>query len=284
MYRGWYPIGASSHFEEGMRLKEKGDFDNAIKEFSEAIRLCPEYIEAYFWLGCVYYEKGMIDEALNVYKTGIEKYSGDREAVECLISLNILLADILYEHRRFDEACHYYEKVLSHCKEEGIMMLMPFYYDVYSRYLETKGKPLFDINEEGDTEERAVKIRNAPDEIIGVTAEHDYLARKFSDKKWQIVKQELFEKDDRTYDRFFLEFSDGSIKIVYFDITDFFGKPLFQWENWKIPLRCPRHDCRSKDIRFVEHRGEWSVYECNDCGCWFMVKETETKREISIIH
>lgn len=78
----------------------------------------------------------------------------------------------------------------------------------------------------GDTVERAIVIRGAGDGRLGVEAEYQYLARELGRRgvDWQLERQSLLMEDDRHYDEMRILLSDGTRKVIYFDISDFFGK------------------------------------------------------------
>ncbi|HEX2726211.1 MAG TPA: tetratricopeptide repeat protein, partial [Beijerinckiaceae bacterium] len=54
---------ASIYFDRGYAHSLKDDFDRAIADFTEAIRLDPKYISALFSRGVTYYNKGDFDRA-----------------------------------------------------------------------------------------------------------------------------------------------------------------------------------------------------------------------------
>ena len=74
--------------------------------------------------------------------------------------------------------------------------------------------------------ERAVIIRGAPNEALGVQAEYRYLAREFGRPgvDWEPVGQGLVERGGRAYDEMHIKLADGSERTIFFDITQFFGK------------------------------------------------------------
>jgi lipoprotein NlpI len=55
---------AVAHHERGLSYKSKGNFDRAIADFSEAIRLDPNYAEVYYLRGVTYGNKGDLDRAI----------------------------------------------------------------------------------------------------------------------------------------------------------------------------------------------------------------------------
>lgn len=78
----------------------------------------------------------------------------------------------------------------------------------------------------GDIINSAVIIWGASDHIAGVLGEYQFLAAKFGrrDIDWEVVSQTLLIHDHRKYDQMEIKLSDGSQQIVFFDISEFFGK------------------------------------------------------------
>ncbi len=82
------------------------------------------------------------------------------------------------------------------------------------------------IEKTGISPKEAIVILGAKNDFEAVSAEYKYLEKKFGKlgKDWDLVKQSLIHDDDKYYDRFHLLFSNGDQKVIYFDITEFFGK------------------------------------------------------------
>ena len=59
---------AAWHVEQGIKLFEQGDYEAAMLEYDEAIRLDPEY-------GRAYYDRGTIFGALGQHEQAIQEYS-----------------------------------------------------------------------------------------------------------------------------------------------------------------------------------------------------------------
>jgi hypothetical protein len=78
----------------------------------------------------------------------------------------------------------------------------------------------------GDSPARAVIIKGAPDGIAGSRAEYRYLTERFGqpDVAWRVVRKELLQTDNRTYEVLSIDLADRSRRTIYFDITGFFGK------------------------------------------------------------
>jgi hypothetical protein len=74
----------------------------------------------------------------------------------------------------------------------------------------------------GMTVETAIVLPNIADEFHGVAAEHRYIASHFP--AWHIEYQSTMEHNGRRYDLLGMIKPDRSKTVLYFDITDWFGK------------------------------------------------------------
>ncbi len=62
---------AIAHHERGLAYRSKGDFDRAIADLSEAVRLDPKYAEGYYGRGLAYGNKDDLDRAIADYSEAI---------------------------------------------------------------------------------------------------------------------------------------------------------------------------------------------------------------------
>ena len=69
----------------------EGDIDSAINEFKKAIELKPDYVDAHFGLGAMYFKKGLYDLAVRHVEQAILIKPDFKEAHELL--------DALYKER-----------------------------------------------------------------------------------------------------------------------------------------------------------------------------------------
>ncbi|MGQ9585877.1 MAG: hypothetical protein ACUVXG_10820 [Anaerolineae bacterium] len=78
----------------------------------------------------------------------------------------------------------------------------------------------------GNTVEAAVVIRGAADHLQGVAAEYGYLTSEFGRRgvDWQLEQQALLKVGGRYYDEMRLRLADGTRQMVYFDLSEFFGR------------------------------------------------------------
>lgn len=82
------------------------------------------------------------------------------------------------------------------------------------------------IENTGDSIENAIIITGAANEDEGVASEYIYLSDKFGEqgRDWKLEKQLLLEKDQKQYDKMDLILYEGTKEIIYFDISEFYGK------------------------------------------------------------
>ena len=66
------PDLASAHNNRGGAYADKGELDNAIRDYNKAIQLNPNYAEAYYNRGIGYKEKGKLDNAIRDYTEAIQ--------------------------------------------------------------------------------------------------------------------------------------------------------------------------------------------------------------------
>ena len=74
---------------------------------------------------------------------------------------------------------------------------------------------------DGSSIENAVIIK-APDNFIGVRVEYAWIKKNCPG--WQLERQSAFKSGNKIYDKMDFRTPDGRQKIIYFDITDFYGK------------------------------------------------------------
>jgi hypothetical protein len=91
-----------------------------------------------------------------------------------------------------------------------------------------KSPPLTFRGGSGDTPADAVIIQNAPDYVAIVAGEYKYLRKKFGNEDragWRIAEKEVYQQNNKVYDRLRIEFPHGVSRYVFFDITPYFKKP-----------------------------------------------------------
>jgi tetratricopeptide (TPR) repeat protein len=71
------PLGPEEHINLGVAYESKGEYENAIKEYTVASKGLPV---AYLYLGNVYFRKNELAEAESYYKKAIKKDRGNADA------------------------------------------------------------------------------------------------------------------------------------------------------------------------------------------------------------
>ena len=59
---------ADAHFQQGLKLYFKQQYDSAIKEFEEAIKIDPENAKAYYFIGYSYYKLKNMPKAMETFE------------------------------------------------------------------------------------------------------------------------------------------------------------------------------------------------------------------------
>ena len=66
----------------------------------------------------------------------------------------------------------------------------------------------------GDSISNAIKVHS-------ISEEYEYLDQHYGN--YNLREQALIEKNGKYYDRMEIELSDGNLKVVFFDISSFYG-------------------------------------------------------------
>jgi len=65
------PLDARGHFLRGCSYHELGMYTEALKHYQDAVKLNPDFTEAFMNLGIVYYQLGKYSEAINAYEKAL---------------------------------------------------------------------------------------------------------------------------------------------------------------------------------------------------------------------
>jgi tetratricopeptide (TPR) repeat protein len=71
---------AHQYIKSGLSCYQKGDYNEAIKQFQKALKLNPEKAEIHYNLGLTYQAKGLFDKAIEEYRKALELNPEDAEA------------------------------------------------------------------------------------------------------------------------------------------------------------------------------------------------------------
>jgi tetratricopeptide (TPR) repeat protein len=94
----------------GNDFRQRGQFDQAIKDFRDAIKLNPNHIHAYISLGMVYAKQGMLKEAIDVLEKAPKENTGFN--VYYIHELLSALGMMYMEADNKEKAIDYFEKSL----------------------------------------------------------------------------------------------------------------------------------------------------------------------------
>lgn len=86
--------------------------------------------------------------------------------------------------------------------------------------------PMYFEGGDGETIDDAILVLGAPTHSAGIKAEYDYLTQKYGrpGSDWTLEHQALVRSRNRPYDEMVIRLADGTMKVIFFDLTDFFGR------------------------------------------------------------
>jgi len=99
------PQKERTHHNLGFAYYELEQWDDAEREFKEALRLNPQYALSMYNLGLVFYKRGLMDKAIHYYKEAIEYDSGFSDS---FYNLGITY----YQKGLYKDAIEAYERLL----------------------------------------------------------------------------------------------------------------------------------------------------------------------------
>jgi tetratricopeptide (TPR) repeat protein len=94
-----------AHYNLGIVLKDRGEADQAIEHYRQAVALRPDYAEAHYNLGRLLVERGQVNDAIDHYERAAAINPADAEAQNNL-------GVTLFEIGRADDAIAHYQKAL----------------------------------------------------------------------------------------------------------------------------------------------------------------------------
>jgi tetratricopeptide (TPR) repeat protein len=100
------PENLVAHNSLGISLADKGNLNDAIVHYREAIRIYPGFCDPYYNLGFVSYKQGNIQEAIFHFQDGIACNPNSEDSYN-------FLAIFYFELKQIDNAITYYKKALN---------------------------------------------------------------------------------------------------------------------------------------------------------------------------
>ena len=100
------PQYADAFYNMGVAYHHQGDREKAIASYRQAIRVKPDYLDAYINLGTEFLDKGMVDSALAQYRRALSFDSTFAKA-------HYTIAQTLVAQKRYDEGISSYRKSLA---------------------------------------------------------------------------------------------------------------------------------------------------------------------------
>lgn len=99
------PNFEEAYYKRGNVYYNKGLYDEAIRDYNKAIELNPEYVEAYNNKGVCYFNKGQYDQAIKNYNKGLE-IDPDNETIY------YNLGEVYFKKGLYDESINNYTKMI----------------------------------------------------------------------------------------------------------------------------------------------------------------------------
>ena len=78
----------------------------------------------------------------------------------------------------------------------------------------------------GDTLQSAIVIKKTPRGLSAAGAEFMLLGKWYGEwqKDWTLARQEMLQVEGRTYDAYEVVLTDGSLKRLFFDVTEWLSR------------------------------------------------------------
>lgn len=111
------PNFAEAYYNRGYAYDDKGEYDQAIKDYTQAIEINPNYAEAYYNRGIAYRKKGEPDQAIADYDQAVEINPNDAAAYGNRGVAKRNLAEKLEAVGKTAEALALYKAAVKDCDE-----------------------------------------------------------------------------------------------------------------------------------------------------------------------
>ncbi len=102
------PEEAAAHYKKGIAHQNRMEFEKAIAEYEQAVKIYPNYSDAHYNLGRLYYQQKSTNHAINEFKKALLNPFNSKPEI-CYLELG----NIYFENFLYDEAVAEYKKALS---------------------------------------------------------------------------------------------------------------------------------------------------------------------------
>jgi tetratricopeptide (TPR) repeat protein len=96
---------AEKHYKLGVKSIEKRDYEISLKEFNAALKIDPNYVDAFYGRGTLYYIQGKLEDSLKDFLKAIAINPKYWKAYD-----NI--GNVYWDMKKYDESLEYYEKAV----------------------------------------------------------------------------------------------------------------------------------------------------------------------------
>ena len=108
------PEEAVAHYKKGIAHQNRRELEKALAEYEEAVKIYPNYSDARYSIGKIYYQQNLTGHAVNEFKKALlNPYNSKPEL--CYVELG----NIYFENFLYDEAVTEYKKALSIKKDNA---------------------------------------------------------------------------------------------------------------------------------------------------------------------
>lgn len=122
------PTDAKLEYNHGIDCYKLGQYEEAIASFRTAIRLYPDYIDAYYNLGSLLDYLKQTDEALSVFEQIVSRAPKEYEALYNAARLSAILGDRVNAAKYLDmipKSSGYYTKALNELTKYNVQQIKP---------------------------------------------------------------------------------------------------------------------------------------------------------------
>jgi tetratricopeptide (TPR) repeat protein len=239
---------AESHYEQGMKLFERGDLDDALKEFHQTVKLDADYPGGYIGLAYIHTTRGEFDSAKRYLKVARKK---DKKGGEVYLAEGRILVKKQGKNWLKDALKAFKNARKRHERDDRI----PYYegeaYRLAGQYQEAENAFSKAIDLKGSMTDRAVRAletvqmtrRAAPGTDVGIKiARLDPLTR--ADLAALLIDEMKLEelvkkKTEQKYNVVFRTPDESASEMTTGEASDIKGHWAKAWIEQTLPLKVP---------------------------------------------